>query len=178
MREEKIEDVITLSGEVPTKNIEYTEDSVEVLESEEVEEAVIDPKRPEPGKQRRALDTDIVARARSLYITTDMSINAISEQLGVNRHTLARYCQNEKWSLLKQNPDFEDWSLEVVNEIYDKIDFYNDSQKLLHRLLLDENYQTPKDIKMIVEAYRAADERTTALRLLKENGNKANGTDY
>lgn len=128
------------------------------------------------GKSKQMTDVETLNRARSLYITTDMSIPAIAEQLGISKHTLAKYCQSEKWSLLKQNPEFKDWSLEMVDEIYNRIDFYNDSQKILHDLLLREEYQTPKDIKMIVEAYRVADERTVSLRLLRENGNKI-GTD-
>ena len=158
------------------------EDEVTIEEVEPVQIAELSSYEHQPkdngGYLRLKIDKDEVARARALYITTDMSVAAIASQLKMNKHTLQRYCQNEKWSLLKQNPQFEDWSLEIVNEIYDKIDFYNDTQKLLHRLLLDENYQTPKDIKMIVEAYKVADERTTALRLIRENGNKTNGTDY
>ncbi len=158
------------------------EDEVTIEEVEPVQIAELSSYEHQPkdngGYSRLKIDQDVVARARALYITTDMSVAAIASQLKMNKHTLQRYCQNEKWSLLKQNPQFEDWSLEIVNEIYDKIDFYNDTQKLLHRLLLDENYQTPKDIKMIVEAYKVADERTTALRLIRENGNKTNGTDY
>lgn len=129
-------------------------------------------------KQKRQIDTDLIARARSMYITTDLSINSIAEQLGINKFTLQKYCQNEKWSLLKQKPEFSDWSLEIVNEIYEKIDFYADAQKLLHNLMLDVSYQTPKDIKLIVDAFKVADERMTALRLIKENGNKENGTEY
>lgn len=128
------------------------------------------------GKSKQMTDVETLNRARSLYITTDMSIPAIAEQLGISKHTLAKYCQSEKWSLLKQNPEFKDWSLEMVDEIYNRIDFYNDAQKILHDLMLREEYQTPKDIKMIVEAYRVADERTVSLRLLRENGNKI-GTD-
>ena len=74
--------------------------------------------------------------------------------------------------------DNEEYAAKTINEIYDKLDFYNDTQKLLHKMLLDESYQTPKDVKMLVEAFKTADERTTALRLLKENANRQNGTDY
>ncbi len=141
---------------------------------------ILDAKKPSSklGKQRKSVSTDLIARARSLYITTDMSIVAIAEQLGLNKFTLQKYCQVEKWSLLKQKPEFSDWSLEVVNEIYDKISFYNDAQSILHNIMLDEQYQTPKDLKSIVEAYRTSDERMTALRLLKENANKENDTEY
>lgn len=155
------------------------EDIVEIIDddNEEVENKTTYVS-PLKGKQRNRIDPEKIDRARSMYITTDLSINSIADQLGLNKYSLQKFCQDEKWSLLKQNPQFEDWSLEVVNEIYDKLDFYNDTQKLLHRMLLDEMYQTPKDVKMLVEAYKTADERTTALRLLKENANRQNGTDY
>lgn len=155
------------------------EDIVEIIDddNEEVENKTIYVS-PLKGKQRNRIDPEKIDRARSMYITTDLSINSIADQLGLNKYSLQKFCQDEKWSLLKQNPQFEDWSLEVVNEIYDKLDFYNDTQKLLHKMLLDEMYQTPKDVKMLVEAYKTADERTTALRLLKENANRQNGTDY
>ena len=154
MREEKVEEVVLLQADDDTNE-----------EKQLVRKSL-------KGKSKQMTDVDTLNRARSLYITTDMSIPAIAEQLGISKHTLAKYCQSEKWSLLKQNPEFQDWSLEMVNEIYSRINFYNDSQKILHDLLLREEFQTPKDIKMIVEAYRAADERTVSLRLLRENGNK------
>ncbi len=161
MEEKRIEDVV-----------EIIDDNEENLDNKTTYVS------PLKGKQRNRIDPEKIDRARSMYITTDLSINSIAEQLGLNKYSLQKFCQDEKWSLLKQNPQFEDWSLEVVNEIYDKLDFYNDTQKLLHKMLLDESYQTPKDVKMLVEAFKTADERTTALRLLKENANRQNGTDY
>ena len=161
MEEKKIEDIV-----------EIIDDDNEKAESKTTYVS------PLKGKQRNRIDPEKIDRARSMYITTDLSISAIADQLGLNKYSLQKFCQDEKWSLLKQNPQFEDWSLEVVNEIYDKLDFYNDTQKLLHKMLLDEMYQTPKDVKMLVEAYKTADERTNALRLLKENANRQNGTDY
>ena len=161
MEEKKIEDIV-----------EIIDDNDEELKTKTTYVS------PLKGKQRNRIDPEKIDRARSMYITTDLSINSIADQLGLNKYSLQKFCQDEKWSLLKQNPQFEDWSLEVVNEIYDKLDFYNDTQKLLHKMLLDEMYQTPKDVKMLVEAFKTADERTTALRLLKENANRQNGTDY
>lgn len=157
MKEERVEEVALLDIEEDTNERQLVRKSLK-------------------GKSKQMTDVETLNRARSLYITTDMSIPAIAEQLGISKHTLAKYCQSEKWSLLKQNPEFKDWSLEMVDEIYNRIDFYNDAQKILHDLMLREEYQTPKDIKMIVEAYRVADERTVSLRLLRENGNKI-GTD-
>lgn len=157
MKEERVEEVALLDIEEDTSERQLVRKSLK-------------------GKSKQMTDVETLNRARSLYITTDMSIPAIAEQLGISKHTLAKYCQSEKWSLLKQNPEFKDWSLEMVDEIYNRIDFYNDAQKVLHDLMLREEYQTPKDIKMIVEAYRVADERTVSLRLLRENGNKI-GTD-
>lgn len=162
MEEKRIEDVVEIIDDNQDDVIEETSTYVSPLK----------------GKQRNRIDPEKIDKARSLYITTDMSIGVIAEQLGLNKYTLQKFCQDEKWSLLKQNPKFDDWSLEVVNEIYDKLDFYSDTQKLLHSMLLNEMYQTPKDVKMLVEAYKTADERTTALRLLKENANRVNGTDY
>lgn len=150
-------------------------DEVAVIDLSQAKSETKFAKRSLKGKQKNMTDVDTLNRARSMYITTDMSIPMIAEQLGISKYTLSKYCQSEKWSLLKQNPEFKDWSLEVVNEIYDRITFYNDAQKLLHDLMLREEYQTPKDIKMIIEAYKVADERTMALRLIRENGDKVNG---
>lgn len=147
-------------------------EEVALLDVEEPQEERVLVKKTTKGKAKNLTDVDTLNRARSLYITTDMSLPLIAEQLGISKYTLQKYCQREKWSLLKQNPEFNDWSVEMVDEIYTRIEFYNDAQKLLHDLLLREENQTPKDVKAIIEAYKITDERTISLRLLRENGNK------
>lgn len=130
------------------------------------------------GRQIRKLDPSLVNKARSIYITTEKSMDQIALELGINKFTLYRYSRKEKWALLKQNPEFNSWSRELVDEVYTSINFFSDAKNVLHNLLMQEQFQNPKDIKMMVEAFKVADERTTNLRLLKENVNKDEDDTY
>ena len=129
------------------------------------------------GKPTKKGEGDKIALARALYISTDMSIPAVARQIGVSEETLYKHSAKGKWSLLKVNPEFQEWSLQLVNEIYESIDFYEKAKDSIGQMLGMAEYFNPKDVKVIVEAYRLAEDRTTSLRLIKENGNKENGTD-
>ena len=67
------------------------------------------------------------------------------------------------------NPDEVDRNRALADEIYATINFMDDAKKILHQLLNQKEYQTPKDVKILVEAFRMADDRTTQLRLIREN---------
>lgn len=146
-----------------------------VLQDDELEEKTV-PARTNKGRQVRKLDPSLVEKARSIYIATDKSMDSIALELGINRHTLYKYSREEKWALLKQNPEFQSWSRELVDELYTSINFFTDSKNILHSLLLREENQNPKDVKLLIEAFKIADERTTNLRLLRENMNKDTDT--
>lgn len=121
------------------------------------------------GKGRKKVDEELLLTARSLYITTEMSIPAVAKQVGINESTLYEYSRKEKWNLLKVNPDEVDRNRALADEIYATINFMDDAKKILHQLLNQKEYQTPKDVKILVEAFRMADDRTTQLRLIREN---------
>lgn len=168
IKEEKITTAVGLNIDKPKVVIqqkEQVEDSNEYVS-------------PNLGKQVRRLDPNLVDKARSIYIATEKSMDQIALELNINKHTLYRYSRTEKWALLKQNPEFSNWSRELVDELYTSINFFTDAKNIMHNLLLREEYQNPKDIKGLVEAFKVADERTTNLRLLKENMNKGDSEGY
>lgn len=130
------------------------------------------------GKKKTKAESEKIALARSLYITTDLSIPAVAKQVGIEEGTLYKYSAEGKWSLLKVNPEQSEWGLQVVDTIYEAIDFYEKAKELLGKMLESKEFFNPKDIKLVIEGYRIAEDRTMALRLIKENGNRDNGTDY
>jgi predicted DNA-binding protein YlxM (UPF0122 family) len=139
---------------------------------EEIQEAVVVTTPRKKGVGRDKVDTEKLKIARSLYISTDMSLKEIADKVGIKEQTLSKYSSKEAWSMLKVNPEFEVFSRELVDSIYVSLDFFDDAKDILHSTLKKKEFQTPKDIKMIVEAFKVADERTNALRLLKENANR------
>lgn len=102
--------------------------------------------------------------ARRLYITTNQSLVEIALDLGLSKYTLQKISQKEKWTLLKQNPDFNTWSDEALSEVYTSMDFYDEVKIRLTEMLYAEQWQNPSDFKKIVESFRLADEKTTQLR--------------
>lgn len=170
------EDKITVATGLNTKKVEVELEPVEYEEDDDETESNY--KAPNTGRQLRRVDQNLIDKARALYISTEKSIDQISLEVNVNKHTLHRYSRIEKWSLLKQNPEFNSWSRELVDEVYSSINFFTDSKNIMHSLLLREEYQNPKDIKVLVEAFKMADERTTNLRLLRENMNKGDSENY
>ena len=140
--------------------------------AEEIQEAVVVTTPRKKGVGRDKVDTEKLKIARSLYISTDMSLKEIADKVGMKEQTLSKYSSKEAWSMLKVNPEFEVFSRELVDSIYVSLDFFDDAKDILHTTLKKKEFQTPKDIKMIVEAFKVADERTSALRLLKENANR------
>ncbi|MGL5594101.1 MAG: hypothetical protein ACRDDH_09220 [Cetobacterium sp.] len=125
---------------------------------------------PKPvQKKTHIMDPDIVSRARALYISQNMSLPKIATALGVSEHTLADYCKKEKWTLYRSNPDLVEWSAEMFDDIYNNIGFYDRAKEVLAGMLEVDAFQSPKDVKAIIESFKIAEERTTSLRLIREN---------
>ncbi|MGL4970546.1 MAG: terminase gpP N-terminus-related DNA-binding protein [Cetobacterium sp.] len=122
-----------------------------------------------------AVDPKIISKARALYISANMSIPKIAKEVGVSEHTIADYCKKEKWTLYRSAPDLMEWSEEMFDDIYGNITFYDRAKEVLVSMLEVEAFQSPKDIKAIIESFRIAEERTTSLRLVRENAGVLDG---
>lgn len=127
------------------------------------------PTHSAPKKKSNTMDPDIISRARALYIAQNMSLPKIASSLGVSEHTLADYCKKERWTLYRSNPDLVEWSAEMFDDIYDNISFYDRAKEVLASMLEVDAFQSPKDVKAIIESFKIAEERTTSLRLIREN---------
>lgn len=122
-----------------------------------------------------ASDQGMIAKARALYISQNMSLAKVAIAVGMSEHTLADYCKKEKWTLYRTNPDMVEWSTEMFSDIYDNIGFYDRAKTVLIEMLEVEAFQSPKDVKAIIESFRIAEERTTSLRLIRENASALDG---
>lgn len=122
-----------------------------------------------PRKNGNTADPEVISRARALYIAQNMSLTQISKSLGISEHTIADYCKKEKWTLYRSNPDLVEWSAEMFDDIYNNIGFYDRAKEVLSGMLEVEAFQSPKDVKAIIESFKIAEERTTSLRLIREN---------
>lgn len=117
-----------------------------------------------------ALDRSIINRARALYLLNDSwSIKDVAENLGISEFTLQDYCTREKWNLYKRGKDLVGWTEATFDTIYSDLDFYESAKEILKMMIKEDVNQNPKDMKTIIEAYKTTEERTTSLRLIREN---------
>lgn len=122
-----------------------------------------------------AIDPALVSKARAMYISGNMSLAKVSSALGVSENTLKDYCKREKWTLYRTSPDLMEWSEEMFDDIYGNVNFYDRAKEVLAGMIEVDAFQSPKDVKAIIESYKIAEERTTSLRLIRENASTLDG---
>ncbi|MGL6099637.1 MAG: hypothetical protein ACRC0G_08415, partial [Fusobacteriaceae bacterium] len=121
------------------------------------------------------LDPTVVSRARALYIAGNMSLPKVAKELGVSEHTLDTYRKKEKWTIYRSNPELIEWAEEMFSDVYENIGFYDRAKEVLVSMLEVDAFQSPKDVKAIIESFKIAEERTTSLRLIRENSGGLDG---
>lgn len=144
------------------------------------------------AKARKHTEEEI-AKARTLYITTNKPLAEIGRICGINKQTLTNYCQQEKWTVFKQiQPDTYQVSKEVYGAICDSVEFYNNAKKEFRRLF-DEIASAPetmpdydgtnivepiskrekiKALKELTEAYNVAEVRMMELMIIGDKQDK------
>lgn len=103
---------------------------------------------------------ELYDEARELYCYTDLSLQEIGEQLGINVNTLYKYSTKEKWVLLKESKVRE--AIKYKNIILSdrklrNIKFYETVMDKCENLIKDSEFF--KEIKELVATFTIAEDR-------------------
>lgn len=123
-----------------------------------------------------------ISKARAMYISDETkTLKSISKLLNIPLNVLERTCLDQKWSLFRVNPDMLTFSQDLLNSVYEDINFYQLAKETAMKMVQDEQFKSPKDLKTIIEGYSIASLRTKELYLLRENSGSlgiAQGVTY
>lgn len=125
---------------------------------------------------------ELYDEARELYCYTDLSLQDISNQLGINVNTLYKYSTKEKWVLLKESKVRD--AIKYKNIIISdrklrNIKFYEEVMNKCESLMNDSDFF--KEIKELVATFQMAEDRYFLLSkerleiIEQENDDKGTG---
>ena len=79
-----------------------------------------------------------------------------------------------KWNILKRSADLQEFMIDVVNDIYGTIDVFEYIKHLSLTCLRRGEYQNPKDIAILTQTFKMANDEITKLRVANVNNSNVN----
>lgn len=114
-----------------------------------------------------------IEEAREIYCTTDLSLQDIAEELGINVNTLYKYSTQEKWVLLKESKVRD--AIQYRNQILldrklKDIKFYETIMNKCSELV--EQVEVGKELKELTATFILAEDRYFLLSKERLESNK------
>lgn len=121
------------------------------------------------------LDVDEkIRQARAEYITSDISLKDVATKYDISERKLRKHMSQGKWNILKRSADLQEFMIDVVNDIYGTIDVFEYIKHLSLTCLRRGEYQNPKDIAILTQTFKMANDEITKLRVANVNNSNVN----
>lgn len=174
MQEKKVVATISLDDVVEEKESKEKETQSSPTKKKEnnlvIETAVV-----VGNEEPEYLDVDEkIRQARAEYITTDISLKDVATKYDISERKLKKHMSQGKWNILKRSADLQEFMIDVVNDIYGTIDVFEYIKHLSLTCLRRGEYQNPKDIAILTQTFKMANDEITKLRVANVNNQNVN----